>query len=92
MECKTRHESPISILDYPFIRTRNISLTLPRSRSGSIVNNRNVADGQTGDKPKWTPDPRRLTLPRSPSGSVVDSVAARMLGLERKLMRAQARW
>jgi len=51
LECKTRHE----IYLYPrrlFIRTRNISLTLPRSRSGSVVNNMNDVDGQTGDKPK----------------------------------------
>jgi hypothetical protein len=36
--------------------------------------------------------PKRLTPPRSRSGSVVVDVAARMLGLERKLTSAQARW
>ena len=57
----------------------NISLTLPRSRSGSDVNNSNIADGQTGEKPKVGTN--ELTLPRSRSVSVVDDVASRMLGL-----------
>ena len=59
--------------------TTKYTLTLPRSRNGSDVNNMNVVDGQTGDKPKV--ETNRLIPPRSRSGSVVDGVASRMLRL-----------
>jgi hypothetical protein len=63
----------------PNIHVPNISLTLLRSLSGSNVNNENVADGQTGEKPKVGTN--KLTLPRSRSVSVVDDVMSRMLEL-----------
>ena len=39
----------LQILDYQSICNPNISLTSPRSRSGSVANNMSVADGQTGE-------------------------------------------
>jgi hypothetical protein len=52
LECKTRHEESYLYPNYRTCTYLNISLTPPRSRSGSVVNNINDVDGQTGDKQK----------------------------------------
>jgi hypothetical protein len=52
LECKTRHRESYLYPKLPYTYIPNISLTPPRSRSGSVVNNMNDVDGQTGDKPK----------------------------------------
>jgi hypothetical protein len=48
LECKTKHE----IYLYPRLHKLYVyTLTLPRNRSGSVVNNMNDVDGHTGDIP-----------------------------------------
>jgi hypothetical protein len=52
LECKTRYGESYLYPKLPHVYVPDISLTPPRSHSGSVVNIMNDVDGQAGHKPK----------------------------------------